>query len=89
MTARTDNMDMVLEGTATPVTDDDTLQRLAAAYRAKYGWPVTVREGTFDAPYGAPTAGPPPYHPYRITPVTVFGFGTSDDYGCRTTRFLF
>ncbi len=89
VTARTDKMDVVLEGTATPVTDDATLHRLAETYRAKYGWPVTVVGGAFDAPYGAPTAGPPPYHPYEITPVTVYGFGTADEYGGRTTRFRF
>ena len=40
-------------------------------------------------PYGAPTAGPPPCHPYEITPSTVFGFGTADEYGSRTTRYRF
>jgi hypothetical protein len=89
VTARTDSMDVVLEGIATPVTDDGTLQQVARAYRDKYGWPVTVTGGAFDAPYGAPTAGPPPYQPYQVTPVTVFGFGTSDDYASRTTRYRF
>jgi hypothetical protein len=89
VTARTGNMDVVLEGIATPVTDHDTLQQVADAYRDRYGWPVTVTGGAFDAPYRAPTAGPPPYQPYRITPVTVFGFGTADDYGSRTTRYRF
>jgi len=28
------------------------------AYRAKYGWPVTITAGGLDAPYGAPAAGP-------------------------------
>jgi hypothetical protein len=32
---------------------------VAEAYAAKYEWPVTVRDGAFDAD-GAPTAGPPP-----------------------------
>jgi hypothetical protein len=89
VTARTDNMDVVLEGTATKVTSEETLQHIAEAYRAKYGWPVTVTDGASDAPYGAPTAGPPPYHPYEITPATVFGFGTADEYGSRTTRYRF
>jgi nitroimidazol reductase NimA-like FMN-containing flavoprotein (pyridoxamine 5'-phosphate oxidase superfamily) len=89
VTARTENMDVVLEGTAAKVTDADVLHRLAEAYRSKYSWPVTVTDGAFDAPYGAPTAGPPPYHPYEITPVTVYGFGTADEYGGRTTRFRF
>ena len=54
-------MDVVVEGVAARVDDDATLQRVAAAYDAKYGWPVTIVDGAFDAPYGAPTAGPPPY----------------------------
>jgi pyridoxamine 5'-phosphate oxidase-like protein len=89
VTARTDTMDVVLEGMAAPVTDHDTLEHVAEAYRAKYDWPVTVTGGAFGAPYGAPTAGPPPYQPYQVTPVTVFGFGTADDYGSRTTRYRF
>ena len=89
VTARTDDLDVVLEGTATRVTDDDTLERVAGAYRSKYGWPVEIRDGAFDAPYGAPTAGPPPYVVYEIAPVQIFGFGTSDDLGPRTTRWRF
>jgi hypothetical protein len=89
VTARTDIMDVVLEGTATQVTNEDTLNKVAEAYRSKYGWPVTVTNGAFDAPYSAPTAGPPPYHPYEITPATVFGFGTADEYAGRTTRYRF
>lgn len=57
----TDEIDFVVEGRATPVTDVGTVERIAEAYRAKYEWPVTVRDDAFHAPYGAPTAGPPPY----------------------------
>jgi hypothetical protein len=89
VTARTDTMDVVLEGSATLVTDEATLQQIAEAYRSKYGWPVTVTGGAFDAPYGAPTAGPPPYRPYEITPATVFGFGTAEEYAGRATRWRF
>ena len=89
VTARTDTMDVVLEGTATQVTKEDKLRQVAEAYRSKYGWPVTVANGAFDAPYGAPTAGPPPYHPHEITPATVFGFGTADEYAGWATRYRF
>ena len=89
VTARTGDLDVVLEGTARRVTDDETLVRVADTYRDKYGWPVEVRDGAFDAPYGAPTAGPPPYRVYAITPVQVFGFGTDDALGPRTTRWRF
>src|SRR5216683_1230354 len=33
---------------ATKVTDEATMNHVAEAYRAKYGWPVTVTDGAFD-----------------------------------------
>jgi nitroimidazol reductase NimA-like FMN-containing flavoprotein (pyridoxamine 5'-phosphate oxidase superfamily) len=89
ITARTDGMDLVLEGDASFVRDDDTLRKVAKAYDEKYGWPVTIQDGAYDAPYGAPTAGPPPYELYRITPTVVLGFGTDETYAPRSTRFRF
>ena len=89
VTVRTDDMDVVLEGTAARVDDEETLTRVGGEYRSKYGWPVEVRDGAFDAPYGAPTAGPPPYVVYAVTPVQVFAFGTDDALGPRTTRWRF
>ena len=89
VTARTDTMDIVLEGAAAKVTSHDTLRKVAEAYRAKYDWPVAVTDGGFDAPYGAPTAGAPPYQPFEIAPATVFGFGTADEFAGRATRFAF
>ena len=58
-------------------------------YASKYGWPAAVKEGAFDAPYGAPTAGPPPYEVYVITPTVVYGFGTDDEHAPRSTRWQF
>ena len=89
LTARTDGLDLVVEATATPVDDDASLRRAADAYREKYEWPVTIRDGAFDAPYGAPTAGPPPYGLFRLAPTVVFGFGTDDDHAPRSTRWRF
>jgi hypothetical protein len=65
------------------------LQAVADAYRAKYGWPVTVQGPFFDAPYGAPTAGPPPYRPYEVRPATVFAFVNDDALGASSTRWRF
>jgi nitroimidazol reductase NimA-like FMN-containing flavoprotein (pyridoxamine 5'-phosphate oxidase superfamily) len=89
VTVRTDDLDLVLEGRATKVIDDPTLRHVGDVYIDKYEWPVTVRDRAFDAPYGAPTAGPPPYDVYRIDPDVVFGFGTNDALGPRTTRWRF
>ncbi len=59
ITARRDALDLVVEGTAAKVSDETRLHRVAEVYWAKYGWPVTVRDGAFYA-VGAPTADPPP-----------------------------
>ncbi|HXW82214.1 MAG TPA: hypothetical protein VEJ84_22135, partial [Acidimicrobiales bacterium] len=84
-----DDMHIVIEGTASPVDDGTTLDEVAAAYRAKYNWPVTVVEGGFEAPYAAPAAGPAPYEPYQMTPTVVYGWGTGDSIGARHTRWRF
>lgn len=90
LTASTPAIDIVVEGPASWVGDRRLLEKIAAAYDSKYGWPVTITaDGMFDAPYGAPTAGPPPYRPYAITPRVVYAFGTDDDLGIRSTRFRF
>lgn len=84
-----DDMHLVLEGCAAKVTDPAVLDSVAAAYRAKYDWPVTVIDGAFEAPYGAPTAGPPPYQPYEIRPDTVFGLVNDPALGPSSTRWQF
>jgi Pyridoxamine 5'-phosphate oxidase len=89
ITASSDDIDFMIEGTAAPVTAEETLERVAEAYRSKYGWPVTVRNGAFHAPFGAPTAGPPPYQPYALVPEVVLGLGTNETYAMRSTRWRF
>jgi len=85
----TEEIDFIVEGTTAPVTDPGELERVAEAYRDKYGWPVTVRGSELYAPYGAPAAGPPPYRPYVVTPDVIFGLGTSDALASRSTRWQF
>lgn len=90
LAARAPAIDIVIEGTTSWVDDRGLLEQIAAAYDSKYDWPVTITpENMFDAPYGAPTAGPPPYRVYQITPVAAYGFGTDDNLGVRSTRFRF
>ncbi|MGX9787312.1 pyridoxamine 5'-phosphate oxidase family protein [Mycobacterium sp. MMS18-G62] len=76
--------DVVIEGTAQRVTDADELHTVAAAYN-DLGWPAQVDGDAFTAEYSAPSAGPPPWYVYRITPSTVFAFGTTEPYGA--TKF--
>jgi general stress protein 26 len=80
------DLDLVVEGTATKVTDGPTLQRLAERYDAQ-GWPATVKDGAFTAPYSAPSAGPPPWDLYEFTPRTAFGVATAEPHGA--TRWGF
>jgi hypothetical protein len=67
-------LDLVVEGNAQRVTDDALLHRLKDAYASKYGWQVEVKDGKFDAAFGAPTAGTPPYCVFQLTPSVIYGF---------------
>ena len=80
------DIDLVVEGTAKKVTDEPTLQRLAGLYDA-LGWPVTVKDGAFTAPYSAPSAGTPPWDLYEFTPTTAFGVATAEPQGATRWKF--
>jgi hypothetical protein len=79
-------LDLVLEGTAARVTDEDTLRRLADHY-ASTGWPAEVSDGAFTAPYSAPSAGPPPWYLYQMTVTTAFGLASAEPHGATRWRF--
>jgi hypothetical protein len=54
------------------------------------GREAAVRDSMYDAPYGAPTAGPPPYRLCEIRPATVFAFvSDSSAPGAGSTRWSF
>jgi hypothetical protein len=76
--------DLVLEGTAARVTNGTELRSAAAKFN-EVGWPSRVEGDALTAEYSAPSAGPPPWYVYRITPTTVFAFGTAEPYGA--TKF--
>jgi Pyridoxamine 5'-phosphate oxidase len=76
--------DLVIEGSASRVTDAAELQSVAAAFVGQ-GWPAQVEGDALTAEYSAPSAGPPPWYVYRIQPATVFAFGTAEPYGA--TKF--
>ena len=86
VSGRLPGIDVVLEGRAVRVTDADALGRLAAVYRDA-GWPATVDGDAFTAPYSAPSAGPPPWHLYRVTLHTAFGVATSEPHGASRWQF--
>jgi hypothetical protein len=65
------SLDIVLEGRAEPLTDDDVVRRIAEAF-SKSGWPLEAKGDKVDGP-NAPTAGPPPYTIFRFLPSKAFG----------------
>jgi Pyridoxamine 5'-phosphate oxidase len=79
-------VDVVIEGRARKVTDEKTLKRLAARYRAT-GWPARVADGAFTAEYSAPSAGPPPWDLYVVAPSTAFAVAGKKPYGATRWRF--
>ena len=87
ITVDRDNVHLVVEGEAAKISDNAKLQRVAEVYASKYAWHVTVRDGVFDAEYGASTAGPPPFNVYEVTPRRVFGFGTDETFSPTRWRF--
>lgn len=86
VSVRLPGIDLVLEGDAHRVTDPSTLERVAAAYR-EGGWPATVEVDALTAPFTAPSAGPPPWHLYRLTLHTAFGVAAAEPHGA--TRWDF
>lgn len=80
------DLDLVVEGTAVRVTDEPTLQRLADLYAAQ-GWPARVGDGAIVAEFSAPSAGPPPWDLYAVTPAAAIGVATAEPYGATRWRF--
>ena len=79
-------LDLVVEGTAHEVTDEATLKRLVGLYVAQ-GWPASASNGAIPAAYSAPSAGPPPWRLYEMTPSTAFGVATAEPNGATRWRF--
>lgn len=80
------DIDLVIEGTAAKVTDDTTLRRVAERY-AEQGWQATAKDGALTAEYSAPSAGPPPWDLYVMTPTVAFGVATAEPHGAMRWRF--
>ena len=85
-----EGLDVVVEGEAVRVADEDVLRRVADAYVAKYGevWRFEVRDGAFfhrgsqehEAAEGTALV-------FRIEPSKGFGFGKGDVYSQTRWRF--
>jgi hypothetical protein len=84
----TDDFDLVIEGEAHTVTDPSTVADMAARWAAE-GWPASVDEsGTaLTAEYSAPSAGPPPWAVYKVTPRIATALATTESGGATRWRF--
>ncbi|GAA3122552.1 pyridoxamine 5'-phosphate oxidase [Streptosporangium carneum] len=78
-----ETLDLVVEGEASRLDDEAELQRVADAFKAKYGWELVVRDGSV---YEDGFPGTPEYGFYRITPARAFGYGSD---GLTATRWRF
>ena len=81
-----DGLDVVVEGEAVPVRDDDALRRIADAYVSKYGedWRFGVRDGAF-VHTGAEERSA--VRVYRVAPATAFGFRKGEEFSQTRWRF--
>jgi PPOX class probable F420-dependent enzyme len=88
LSVATQEFDLVVAGEAALVTDVAAVADLAARWAAE-GWPARVDDTglALTAEYSAPSAGPPPWHVYRLTPRTATAVGTVEPGGATRWRF--
>lgn len=84
----TDDYDTVVDGVAGLVTDQATVAKVAKQLNDG-GWPCEPdKSGTaLTAPYSAPSAGPPPWHVYRVTPTAATGLLVKEPGGATAWSF--
>jgi PPOX class probable F420-dependent enzyme len=83
VTVATPKTDVVVEGEARIIRDEDELQRIATLFD---DWGPEVRDGAFWHEFSAPSAGPPPWDVYEITPKTFYGLSTDEPHGATRWR---
>jgi PPOX class probable F420-dependent enzyme len=83
----THDFDLVVDGDATVVTDPATVAAMAARWAES--WPCRVDETglALTAEFSAPSAGPPPWHVYRLTPRAATALATVEPGGATRWRF--
>jgi len=75
-------LDVIVEGDAVRVTDEDVLKHLAEAWTSKWDgrWQFTVRDAAFyDNGF--------PSHAYSVTPAKIFAYAKGDPFGQTRHRF--
>ena len=88
LSVATREFDLVVDGEARMITDRATVAVMAERWAAN-GWPCRVDESgeALTADYSAPSAGPPPWRVYRLTPSSATALLTAEPGGA--TRWTF
>ena len=83
-----ENFDVAIKGRVERVTDPDLVATRAKEWAAG-GWPCEVDESgiALTALYSAPSAGPPPWFVYRVTPLKATAISTVEEGGATTWTF--
>jgi PPOX class probable F420-dependent enzyme len=83
----TREFDLTVDGDAAVVTDPATVAAMAARWAPD--WPCRVDETglALTAEFSAPSAGPPPWHVYRLTPRAATALATVEPGGATRWRF--
>jgi nitroimidazol reductase NimA-like FMN-containing flavoprotein (pyridoxamine 5'-phosphate oxidase superfamily) len=67
------SLDLIVEGRAERVSDAEHLRRVVEHFGSELEWPGLEIVGDQVNGPNAPTAGPPPYAVFRVTPSRIFG----------------
>ena len=88
LTVAAHDFDLVIEGEAHIVTDPTTVATMAQRW-AEGGWPARVDDSgvALTAEFSAPSAGPPPWFVYRMTPRNATAIATIEPGGATRWRF--
>ena len=88
LSVATQEFDVVIDGEAHLVTDPSTVAAMAKRW-ADEGWPARVDDTglALTAEYSAPSAGPPPWFVYKLTPRAATALLTVEPGGA--TRWTF
>jgi hypothetical protein len=88
LSVATHDFDLVVDGEARKVTDSPTVAAMATRWAAE-GWPARVDDTgqALTAEFSAPSAGPPPWFVYRLTPHSATAVGTIEPGGATRWRF--
>ena len=77
-------LDIVAEGEAKIIRGESELQRIATDLFSDWG--PTARDGAFWHEFSAPSAGPPPWDVYEITPSTFYAVASAEPFGATRWR---